>query len=369
MAGHWTLLEGRSRLLGERGGGHHFERRPGREDPLEGTVEPAGPLDHGQHLPGGWLQHDHVHRLGCRRRRHGVRRRELVPQVDTRLDRLAPDRGEARGRGVHVVTWSLDADGEGRPPGQPGLVGLLDPAVADQVALLVGRPQRFRLGGGGRHHVAGQQRDGPGLGDHRGRAERGPAGAKDLGPGWPDSVQREPLPRLERRVDGGRAPAHPPGAVLLDQPQLPGVGPHMAAGQAGRGGELRLRRPAVLGHPAGDQAQAALTDLRGRLAQRAGQATGRHVHADLVHGRVRHRAARRSGSWPRSAVGCRGYAAAGTRPRPRPARRRARPRSPRLRRSWVRRLRRATSRSRPNMRRRLNTSAFPADRSPDGPQR
>ena len=91
-----------------------------------------------------------------------------VPQVDARLHGLArPPRGSAPAvASTRSPGPSIRMVSDGRPA-SCRLVGLLDPALADQVAGLVRGAERLGLGGGGRDHVAGQQREGAGLGDRR----------------------------------------------------------------------------------------------------------------------------------------------------------------------------------------------------------
>ena len=177
---------------------------------------------------------------------------------------------------VDPLARALDPDGQRRAAGQPGLVGLLDAALADHVARLVGRTERLGLGRGGRHHVAGEQRDRAGLGDHAGGAQVAAVGGQYRGPGRPHGVQREPLARPQPGVDGGRAPVHPPALAALDQRQAALVGPGVPAGQAGRGGVPGGRRAAA----AADLAQ---------------------VQPDTAHGRGRSRPA--AAGWPARTAG------------------------------------------------------------------
>src|SRR6185437_16788663 len=79
---------------------------------------------------------------------------------------------------------ALDADGDGRLAGQLLLVGLLDPALADRVAGLVGDAELLRLGGGGPHHVAGHQLERWRLSDCARRAEHGAVG-REHRRAWP----------------------------------------------------------------------------------------------------------------------------------------------------------------------------------------
>jgi hypothetical protein len=55
------------------------------------------------------------------------------------------------------TTASTFPDGQRRAAGQPGLVDLLDSALADLIAGLVGSAERLGLRGGGRRHAAGEQ--------------------------------------------------------------------------------------------------------------------------------------------------------------------------------------------------------------------
>ncbi len=172
------------------------------------------------------------------------------------------------------------SDGRAR---QLSLVGLLDAALADLVAGLVGRAERLGLSLGGGHHGAGEQRDGTRLGDHRGRAQLGAVGGQHRGPGWPDGAQHEPLAGPQPGVDGGRAPVHPPLPVPGDQLKLSRIGPHVPAGQVGGGREAGPGRSAVLADLAEPEVNAAQAEFCRGLPQRAGQAGGRHVDADLAH--------------------------------------------------------------------------------------
>ncbi len=69
VGGHCTVVEGRSPFLVSAEAVTTLNVDPGGKMPGQRAVEPARPLDDGQHLAGGRLEHHHVDRLGRRRGR------------------------------------------------------------------------------------------------------------------------------------------------------------------------------------------------------------------------------------------------------------------------------------------------------------
>ena len=214
--GHCTVLDGRRPRRGQRRRGHDLERRaragtrpaaPGRSR-RDARPRPAPrPVD-------GWIatRSTGFDVAADRTAREAASWTLMSMLVCTGW----PGDGGEPGGG-RVGARALDLDGQRRPPGQPGLVGLLDPAQADQVARLVGGTQRPGLRGGRGDHVPGEQLQGAGLEDRLVRAQHGAVGREHRGPGRPGRAEHEPVARAQPGVDVGRAPAHPPVPAALDQ--------------------------------------------------------------------------------------------------------------------------------------------------------